>query len=615
MHIPLLRLVLASPASTGLTSSSFVTNPTSTLSPAAPTASLPAYGTFAGTTINATLKGDAFRSGGAVEAWLGIPYASQPVGEDRFRPVGAPEAFVGTRGTKDYGRVCVQDPSSFHADEDYEQGEDCLSVNVFRPVGAGGNEEGEEKELLPVLVWIHGGGFVSGSARSFDGATFVSEAVEGVVVVTFNYRLNSLGFLPSSLFERHDLLNLGLTDQRRLLAFVQRYIAAFGGDPARVTLGGRSAGAHSTGLHLYHNYGDAAGVGPGFAQAILQSGSATGRSFPGAEYPLYKQQFATFCQSVGCGALSSADDDSDSGSADADADAALLACLRAAPIDAIRAASSALFNASDYAITWPFQPTRGGPLLERAGSVSAANGTFYRLPMLTTNVPDEAKYYSPALATDAEFLAFLKNLIPGLSAQDLADLEELYPDPETNKDGPYVGSPNATQYDRVSAALTDYMYACAGVDQAVRLSAAGAPVWKALFATNNSFPAWEGVPHTADTKYTWNDPTVQYPEIGKLLHTYFANFVIHGDPNGPNAKSAGAGEGGRAGGWRVGETAQQPLNASPVWPRFVDALEAGRPGLQLRIEPFGQTRVEGDARRRPQCEWWRDEERAVRLEK
>ena len=119
-----------------------------------------------------------------------------------------------------------------------------------------------------------------------------------------------------------------------------------------------------------------------------------------------------------------------------------------------------------------------------------------------TNVPDEAKYYGPALSTDGDFLAFLKNLIPGLTERDLLDLEVLYPDPdlEGGDDGPYAGSMNATQYERLSAALTDYMYACAGVDQALRLSERGAPVWKALFATNNSFPAWEGVPHTADTK-------------------------------------------------------------------------------------------------------------------
>jgi acetylcholinesterase len=112
---------------------------------------------------------------------------------------------------------------------------------------------------------------------------------------------------------------------------------------------------------------------------------------------------------------------------------------------------------------------------------------------------------------------------------------------------------------------------------------------------NNTFPTWKGIPHTADTKYTWAEPAgaggVQYPEVGKeLLNAYFSDFVALGDPNAGN---------------RTGV---------PVWPKYQDGGQ-GRPGLQLRMEPFGNSRVEGDGIRRTQCEWWRDERRASRLEK
>jgi acetylcholinesterase len=256
-----------------------------------------------------------------------------------------------------------------------------------------------------------------------------------------------------------------------------------------------------------------------------------------------------------------------------------------------------LWRASEYAITWPFQPTRGGPLLEQAGSTSGVNGQFYRIPTITSNVLDESKYYSPGdIETNEEFLVFMKNLIPELTAQDLSEIETLYPDPTGEVNGPYVNSPNSTQYNRLSAALTDYMYVCAGQETAVRMSSAGVPVYKLRFATNNTFPAWKGIPHTADTKYTWAEPGgtggVQYPEVGKqLLNAYFSDFVAHGDPNAGN---------------RTG---------IPFWPKYVGRNSHGMPGLVLRMEPFGNSRVEGDGERWTQCEWWRDESRAARLEK
>jgi acetylcholinesterase len=398
-------------------------------------------------------------------------------------------------------------------------------------------------------------------------------------------QVNSLGFLPSPVFDREGLLNLGLRDQETLFKFVQKYISAFGGDPAHVTIGGRSAGAHSVGIHLFHNYNETEGAAPLFSRAILQSGSVTARAFPDASYPLYQEQFSRYLGLTGCsGVVNSTDSE-------------IISCLRAAPISAIQNASATLWRASEYAIAWPFQPTRGGPLLEQAGSTSGVNGQFYRIPTITSNVLDEAKYYSPGdLKTNDDFLAFMKNLIPGLTAQDLSDIEALYPDPAGDVDGPYVNSPNSTQYNRISAALTDYMYVCAGQETAIRMSSAGVPVYKLHFATNNTFPTWKGIPHTADTKYTWAEPAgaggVQYPKVSKhLLHAYFSDFVAHGDPNA---------------GKRTG---------IPFWPKYTDKNSEGMPGLMLRMEPFGNSRVEGDGERRTQCEWWRDESRAARLEK
>ncbi|EMD64427.1 hypothetical protein COCSADRAFT_160639 [Bipolaris sorokiniana ND90Pr] len=540
---------------------------------AAPQVKLPGYGSFVGTTIFQTLTKKPLPK--PVDAWLGIDYVSQPVGDARFAPVGPPEPFEGMKNATQYGFSCHQDPQ----DITYEVNEACLSMNVFRPQNVSTHEK------LPVLVWIHGGGFVAGSSRSFDGPSFVSNSREPLIVVNFNYRVNSFGFLPSPVFERLGLLNLGLRDQQSLLEFVQKYVSQFGGDASRVTLGGRSAGAHSTAIHLFHNYNSTEGTSPLFSQAILQSGSVTARSFPNASYPLYQEQFSRYLSLAGCASTANS------------SDTAILACLRAAPVSALENASAQLWRASEYSITWPFQPTRGGFLLEQAGSQAGRDGLFYRIPTITTNVLDEAKYYSPGnISSNAEFLAYLHTLIPGLTPSDLDDLQHLYPDPaEDAVNGQYAFSPNSTQYNRLSAALTDYMYVCPGQETAVRMAEKGAPVFKAVWAVNNTFPAWKGVPHTADTKYTWAEPAgaggVQYPEVGKeVLHAFFSDFVALG-----GSPSAGRREG------------------VPVWPRYEE--KEGVPGLQLRIEAFGNSRVEGDGVRRVQCEWWRDEGRAARLEK
>lgn len=115
-------------------------------SSAVPVVSLEGYGSFQGLSVNTSLTNDTLPA--AVDAWLGIDYAVQPVGERRFRPVqDRPAAFNGTRAASSWGKVCVQDPSTMP----YEQDEACLSFNVFRTAGVSLDEK------LPTLVWIHGG--------------------------------------------------------------------------------------------------------------------------------------------------------------------------------------------------------------------------------------------------------------------------------------------------------------------------------------------------------------------------------------------------------------------------------------------------------------------------
>jgi acetylcholinesterase len=531
-----------------------------------PIARLAGYGAFRGTTIS-TYRFAKQPLPTPIDSWLGIDYATQPIGEGRFRPVDWPAPFSGTKNATTYGNRCIQADSYFHP-----QDEACLNFNVYRPKGVSMSHK------LPVMLWIHEGGFMQGGpADDFDGAGFVASSKLPIVVVTFNYRINALGFLPSILFEEEGLLNLGLRDQRLMLEFLNKHISAFGGDPDLVTLAGLSAGSHSTAFHYFHNYGEYTGK-PLFARAYLESGSVTARAFPEASYSLYQDHFEEFMNYLTCPLGNNTQ---------------ALDCLRSADIDEIRTIGSKLINDGWYSIRWPFQPALGGPLLEKPGSVSGIEGIFFPLPIMTINCVDEGKAYTPGdLVTNDDFLSFMHNISEGLTRDDFHLLETLYPDPATHPASPYADSPNSTQYERVSAAWSDYGYLCPGQETAYRVSAAGVPVWKGRWATNDSFPPWQGIPHAADARYVWADPDTQYPEMGRMYHAYIASFVATGDPNAHR------------------------LPGSPEWPRY-DPEGYGldsQPGLQLFFRP-NETMAEDDAIRREQCLFWREPSRMRRLHK
>lgn len=181
---------------------------------------LEGYGNFTGRPVKTTLSGAAFSH--PVDAWLGIDYATQPVGEGRFKPIDWPAPFDGVKAATAYGKGCIQDPKYVSLEA---QGEACLNFNVYR------TQDVPLSKKLPVFVYIHGGSFNFGSSKSLDGAAFVASSKAPIVVVSFHYRLNSLGFLPSVMFSKEGLLNLGLRDQYFFLKhFMQKHISSFGGN-------------------------------------------------------------------------------------------------------------------------------------------------------------------------------------------------------------------------------------------------------------------------------------------------------------------------------------------------------------------------------------------------
>ncbi|MFB9348842.1 carboxylesterase/lipase family protein [Streptomyces heliomycini] len=194
-----------------------------------------------------------------VAVFRGIPYAAPPFGPRRFRPPAPPDRWDGVRETADFGPTAPKPPYSEafaqYLSDPAVPGDDCLNLNVWTPDPAPGAR-------LPVLVWLHGGALTRGSSAVpvYDGHTF---ARDGVVFVSVNYRLGVEGY---GLFPDAPA-NPGLRDQLAALHWVHTSIGAFGGDPDRITLGGQSAGAISTGALI------AAPQARGLVRrAVLQSG-------------------------------------------------------------------------------------------------------------------------------------------------------------------------------------------------------------------------------------------------------------------------------------------------------------------------------------------------------
>ncbi|WP_414900931.1 carboxylesterase/lipase family protein [Sphingomonas flavalba] len=200
---------------------------------------------------------------GDLHVFRGLPYALPPVGPARWTAPVAMPPWPGVRPATRFGAACIQPPSrpgSIYAADHAALSEDCLTLNVWAPAAAGG---------APVFVWIHGGSLTTGSGAEpmYDGAAL---ARRGLVVVTMNYRLGVLGWLahPELSAESPDAVsgNYGLLDQIAALRWVKDNIAAFGGDPANVTVAGESAGALSV-MYLMASP-RARGL---FAKAIAQS--------------------------------------------------------------------------------------------------------------------------------------------------------------------------------------------------------------------------------------------------------------------------------------------------------------------------------------------------------
>jgi len=465
----------------------------------------------------------------------GIPYAAAPVGPLRWQPPAPTPAWAGVRDAVKRGPWCIQ-PDAADVDP---ISEDCLTLNVWTPTGSAA-------EPLPVMVWIHGGSFMRGAGDIYHAQRL---AVRGrIIVVTLNYRLGALGFLADPALGEAG--NYGLADQQAALRWVRDNIGEFGGDPAKVTVAGESAGGMSVCDHL--TAPESAGL---FRAAIIQSGPCQAQ----VEAPEARRISREYAESLGC---------NDPG------DAGVAACLRGLPVDRL---TKPLWYAR-FGIDHLSGPVIGTPSLPTDPMAQLTDGATPEMPVLLGVNRDEFTLFVALRylrvgreITAAEYPDQLKDVFGPGAAPAVA---ERYPPAR-------FGGSTSLAY---AAAATDDVFACVAGRMVEGLAGRG-PVYGYEFDDPHA-PAPElfdqvpfpvGATHSLEMRYLFDiggAPPLNPAQrrLSDEMIAYWTGFVVTGAPVG------------------VGQ---------PDWPAF----GAGTDRRWMSLRPDG-SRTITDYADEHQCEFW-----------
>jgi para-nitrobenzyl esterase len=464
----------------------------------------------------ATAEGpvDGFSKNG-VSQFLGIPYAKPPLGNLRWMPPQPAAKWTAVRGATKFGPTCAQVTTLGPFASPPNSNEDCLYLNVFTP---------DLKGKLPVLVWIHGGGYVDGASNDYDPTKLVTKGK--LVVVTFNYRLNLFGFLAHPALEKAGSAsgNYGIMDVQAALKWVQQNIAAFGGNPGNVTLGGQSAGAGATAANV---------LSPGakglFHRAIFQSGGYT----PFVPKVVAENKGKKFAAAAGC---TTGD---------------IAKCLRALPAAKIEALAGTASETSPFITS----PMVDGTVIPQQEIDLIRAGTFNKMPVMMGTTHDEGNFSAGifqyfkkdrAALNEADYRGYLKRTYGGNAGP--GGSPPPYPANTIDKVMAHYPVSKAGAQLAWDSAHSD-MLACRGQYTAEALSS-HAPVYMYLFDDRTAqtyFPKMPGFQplayHTADIAYVFpgyhGGPkglpftlTATQSQLSDRMITAWANFAHSGNPNG-----------------------------------------------------------------------------------
>ena len=432
---------------------------------------------------------------GKVVAFKGIPFAQAPVGDLRWRAPQPVKRWKGVKAADQYGPDCMQIP--FKADAaplGVKPAEDCLYVNVWAPAET-------SKKKRPVMVWIYGGGFVNGGSSPpvYAGSKF---AEDGVVFVSFNYRLGRFGFFAHPGLTREAAGapqgNYGILDQIAALKWVQDNIAAFGGDADNVTIFGESAGGFS--VHGLTTTPLAKGL---FDKAIAMSGG--GRDVLGPLRTMAEVEAigAKFAKSKGV---------------EGD-DAKAMAALRALPADSVMNGLNlmSLFGGTDFTAMFA-----DGQIVRTSIDKAYAAGDGAAIPMMIGANDADGFFFGGDL--DAAY---------GPVGADRANAEKVY-DPAGDKNAKRIGV----------AVSADLMFLEPGRHVSRIIAAKGQPVYTYRYGYVPDYlrPIMPGALHASELPFVFDTVDVRHGAkttdndraAARLVHQYWVNFAKTGAPSAPN---------------------------------------------------------------------------------
>ncbi len=482
-----------------------------------------------------------------VHKFLGIPYAEAPVGPLRWQAPRAHAPWATALDASAFGDRCAQTGGPFG---EPSTSEDCLFLNVYTPHRKAVPER-DLRRHRPVMVWIHGGAFQAGSADPYDPTKLVEDG--DVVVVTINYRLGALGFLahPALSAESADGIsgNYGILDQQLALRWVHDNIAAFGGNPKRVTIFGESAGGVS--VHTQIASPLAAGL---FQRAIVQSGALYGQPTLAAA----ESQGATQADTFGCTDQTAV-------------------CLRALGVDDVLAGQGSSLGS--------FGPVIDGVVLPEPLRDAFENGNFNQVPVIEGSNHDEMSLFVALLfeipngpLTEAQYPAAVSALL-GVPLEIASLLTNVYPTSA-------YASPGLA----LSALATDAAFACnaRAITRALSLYVstyayefddANAPQ---LFLPPVSFPY--GAYHIAEIQYLFGLPSSQpvplldvgQQQLSDTMVRYWTHFARTGKPT---------------------------VRRAPRWPR-VDVSEFSGGTMLSLLPPSPTTKSQPEFSSDHKCDFW-----------
>ncbi|KAJ9603643.1 hypothetical protein H2200_011829 [Cladophialophora chaetospira] len=543
--------------------------------------------------------------------WRGIRYAAPPTGSNRWQAPQPPEQNRSSAiNASSFAPICPQGPDAaylIHAVNQTGADEDCLFLNVYAPANASSSS-------LPVLVWIHGGGYGGGNGRQ-DLSTIINANNNGFIGVAIQYRLAALGFLSSDEVFRNGVVNAGILDQHFALQWVQSYISLFGGNASQVTISGESAGGGSVMLQ------DMA-FGGSLGTSLFVNTIAASPYLPmqyGYKDWVPSQAYYAFATAAGC----------PPGLPYGSQSQTIFQCLVGKDTATLINASATISQSGNYG-TWAFLPVTDGVFIQDLPSQQLLRRKVNGLNALIGNNANEGPSFTPQnITSEDNLVSWLHVTFPMFTNDDIAKVLLYYPSSNSSTDSSapmYATSGNSVasalnvstvgtgQQQRADNIYAETTFVCPSYWMAIAYNDMGRTSYKYQFSVEPAL-------HGADVSGYFGPAAPNIgPDLALAFRQIWGNFITTNNPSISANVAIGAG---------AANSSSVTTNAVTSWPQFSmyspyqinlnqtggtpfsmnitqinrNITEYGSPGLQNQITLVDAWNWE--AGRGYRCEFWR----------